>query len=71
MFLVTGAAGVFGVAMYQPSKIRSCKTSTGFPKILRVANLLPLVWTFQYHFFFQVSANFFFIVMTTGQELGH
>jgi hypothetical protein len=22
-------------------------------------------------FFFQVPANFFFIVMTTGQELGH
>jgi hypothetical protein len=24
-----------------------------------------------YYIFFQVPANFFFIVMTTGQELGH
>jgi hypothetical protein len=24
-----------------------------------------------YYTFFQVPANFFFIVMTTGQELGH
>jgi hypothetical protein len=33
--------------------------------------LLPLIWTSQYPMLFQVPANFFFIVMTTGQELGH
>jgi hypothetical protein len=33
--------------------------------------LLPLIWTGQYPIlFFQVPANFFFFVMTTGQELG-
>jgi hypothetical protein len=33
---------------------------------------LPIIWTGRYPmFFFQVSANFFFIVMTPGQELGH
>jgi hypothetical protein len=56
----------------QPAKIRPFKTSTGFPMIWPVANLLPFIWTGQYPvFFFQVPANFFFIVMTTGQELGH
>jgi len=33
-----------------------------------VANNLD--WPISY-FFFQVPANFFFVVMTTGQELGH
>jgi hypothetical protein len=32
--------------------------------------LLPLIWTSQSINFFQVPANFFFIVMTIGQELG-
>jgi hypothetical protein len=30
-----------------------------------------LEWPISFSSFFQVRANFFFIVMTTGQELGH
>jgi hypothetical protein len=47
---------------------------------LPVANLLPSIWTGQYPITLlskcrlisssQVPTNFFFIVMTTGQELG-
>jgi hypothetical protein len=37
-----------------------------------VVNLLSLIWTSQYPIFvFQVSDDFFFIIMTTGQELGN
>ena len=47
-------------------------TSTGFFMVWPVAILLPLIWAGQYlNFFFQVLANFPFIVMTTGQKLGH
>ena len=43
--------------------------STGFSRISPVANLLLFIWTGQHPIFFsQVPANFFFIVMTTGQE---
>jgi len=62
----------------QPAKMRPFTTSTGFFMIWPVANLLPFIWTGQYpyiwlaiYIFFQVPANSFFIVMTTGQELGH
>ena len=56
----------------QPAKVRSFTTSTCFFRIWSVANLLPFIWTGQYPIFvFQVLANFFFIVMTTVQELGH
>ena len=56
----------------QPPKIRPFTTSTGFLRIWPVANLLPFIWTGQYPIFF---SKFWlipsFIVMTTGQELGH
>ena len=52
-------------------KICPFTTSTGIFKIWPVVNLLPLIWTGQYPSSFQVLANFFFIVMTTSQELGH
>jgi hypothetical protein len=57
----------------QPAKIHPFTTSTGVSRILPFANLLPFIWTGQYplYIFFQLPANFFFIVMTTGQELGH
>jgi hypothetical protein len=56
----------------QPAKICPFTTSTSFFRIWPVANLLSLIWTGQYPiFFFQVPTNFFFIVMTTDQELGH
>jgi hypothetical protein len=55
----------------QPAKIHPFTTSTSFLRIWPVANLMPFIWTGQYPIFFQVPANFFFIVMTTGQELGH
>jgi hypothetical protein len=43
----------------------------GFFMIWLVAYLLPFIWTGQYPVVsFQVPANFFVIVMTTGQELG-
>ena len=50
-----------------PAKIRPFTTSTGFFRIWPVANLLPSIWIGQYPtFFFQVPANFLFVVMTTG-----
>jgi hypothetical protein len=57
----------------QPAKKHPFTTSTGFLKIWPVANLLPFIWTGQYIYIyiFQVPANFFFIVTTTSQELGH
>ena len=52
--------------------LRPFTTSTGFPRIWPVANLLPFMWTGLYPIiFFHVPDNFFFIVTTTGQELGH
>jgi hypothetical protein len=36
----------------QPAKIRPFTTSTGFLRIILVANLLPLIWTGQYPIFF-------------------
>jgi hypothetical protein len=39
-----------------------------FFRIRPVANLLPFIWTGHYPIvFFEVPANFFFIVMTSGQ----
>ena len=56
----------------QPAKTRPFTTSTGFLLISPVANLLPSIWTGQYPIiFFQVPTNYFFIVTTSGQELGY
>ena len=43
------------------------------PRISPVANLLAFIWTAQYvsYICFQGPTNFFFTVMTTGQELDH
>jgi hypothetical protein len=62
-------SGDFGAEL--ASKIRPFTTSTGFLRIRPVANLLPFIWTGQYPILFQVLANFFFVVMTTTQEIGH
>jgi hypothetical protein len=62
-------SGDFGA---QPAKIRPFTTITGFFQDLTGCKLVaihldrPISYTF-----FQVPANFFFIAMTTGQELGH
>ena len=56
----------------QLAKIRPFTTFTGFFRIWLVANLLPLIWTGQNPtYIFKVPANFFFTIMTTGQELGY
>jgi hypothetical protein len=67
---------VDGISVWQPLCTNQLKSAPSqllpvFFRISLVANLLPLIWTSQYPlFFFQVPDNFFFIVMTTGQELG-
>ena len=50
----------------QPPKIHPFTTSTGCKLVA-----IHLDWPISYVFFRQVPASFFFIVMTTGQELGH
>jgi hypothetical protein len=56
----------------QPAKIHTFATSTGFFQDLTGCKLVAIHLDRPISYIsFQVSANFFFIVMTTGQELEH
>jgi hypothetical protein len=55
----------------QPAKIRPFTTSTGFFQNLTGSKLAAINLDRPISYiFFQVPANFFFIVITTSQELG-
>jgi hypothetical protein len=56
----------------QPAKIRPFTTSTRFFQDLTGCKLVAIHLDKPISYIFvQAPANFFFIVMTTGQELGH